>query len=473
MKNIKLLYIVGLTALILSSCNDFLNVNPKSSLSEDQMFSSEMGFKQTLSGVYSQIAERSLYGDNLSMGFVSALAQNYNPAAHGFVFKETTALNYESSEVKERLDSIWSASYNAIAGLNNILDKIEKQKGLFTGTNYNLIKGEALGLRAYLHFDLLRLFAANPNLEMQALAIPYKKVLGPMSQKPELVGDFLNLVLADLMEAEGLLKGIDSFVQKDKSRRFKMNSIAVIALQARVNLYKGDKVNAKAAALAVVETDALSFVTNAEIATSSATKDRLFSNEQVFAVRVADIKDWTESGTSAYFRYTTSLSKTNLTRSDANFATLYETGGGGGTDYRFVYLLENDGTTKFPSKFWQTSSALDIVRLDHTVPLIRLSEMYYILAESSSNVAEGVGYLNKVRKHRGLAEFPNGSLDAVSLSNEIVKEYQKEFYAEGQLFFMYKRLNFPRMQFNSRLLNSSIYIMPIPDTETEFNPQYN
>lgn len=71
-----------------------------------------------------------------------------------------------------------------------------------------------------------------------------------------------------------------------------------------------------------------------------------------------------------------------------------------------------------------------------TVVLIRLSEMYYILAECAATPGEAAEFLNKVRNIRGVD--PVVCTEANRL-DEIEKEYRKEFYGEGQLFFFYKR----------------------------------
>lgn len=472
----KILLFILCSTLMLShmSCDSFLDVKPKSSMSEDDIFSSEVGYQQALTGVYASMSERSLYGDQLSMGFVSALAQNYVATAHGFVFKESTALNYTSSEVKAISEGIWSKSYNAIAGLNNILGHIDTKGAAFTGDNYALIKGEALGLRAYLHFELLRIYAPMIVAGVDTQAIPYLTVTGAGSQEPESVSSFIAKALKDLDESKQLLDKVDPLLKGDRNRRFQMNAIAVIGLRARINLYAGHKDKAYEDAQAVIKSGINHFVTNAEISATAGLRDRLFSREQLFSLRVLKMKDWVETGISAYFRYTTSLSSNNLTRTRANFQTLYETATGGSTDYRYVYLIENDGAVAYPSKFWQTWSGTNrIDRLDQTVPLLRFSEMYYIAAETAPTPAEGVELLNQVRKNRGLGDLNTAGATSVFLTNEITKEYQKEFYAEGQLFFYYKRLNFGRMQFSSRSLTASSYILPIPESETEFNSWYN
>jgi hypothetical protein len=60
--------------------------------------------------------------------------------------------------------------------------------------------------------------------------------------------------------------------------------------------------------------------------------------------------------------------------------------------------------------------------------------MYYIAAEAQTDKTLAFGYLNTVRKNRGLLDLP---LTAV-IATEIRNEYKREFYGEGQLFFYYK-----------------------------------
>lgn len=460
MKN-KLILIVclGLVVLVMG-CKKFLDVTPKSSISETELFSSEEGFEQALTGIYSQLASPVLYGDNLSLGFTSALGQNYNPANAFFILKETTALNFNSGEVVSISSAIWRNAYTAIAGVNNILGQIDSKKNMFRENNFNLIKGEALGLRAYLHFDLLRLYGENYETGAQKKAIPYRNSIGSAPKPPSTVAVVINQSLTDLAEAEELLKNADPIVNGDKVRKSYMNYMAVKGLEARIFLYKGDKEKAAAAADEVVNSNQFTFVTNAQISASGVNRDRLFNNELIFSLKVRNLSDWTETGL-GYFK-AAGDNRNDLTRTSAQLNTLYETGSGGSTDYRYVYLLENDGNQQFPSKYWGMQE----------VPLLRLSEMYYILAEAARTPEEGVNYLNMVRKNRGLSELSK-DLDANRVQNEITKEYQKEFLAEGQLFYYYKRLRTEKMQFNNKTLTDKSYVLPIPDLELEFNPNYD
>lgn len=464
MSNKILIALCLIVSALLPSCKKYLEVNPKSSLSEKQLFESEVGFQQALSGVYSQMASRDLFGDNLSMGFVSALAQNYAVSGSGVKFVETRALNYSSAEVIGITNKIWNTSYSAIAGANKIILNTEKNRAVLSDMNYALIRAEAIGLRAYLHFELLRMFGPEYTTGMNLKAIPYKTTVDQYAIVPSTTAQVLTLALADLTEAEALLKDKDPILSNSLGRQIKMNYYALKGLEARIRLYAGDKPAALRAAQIVVGSGKFPFVTTAAASASAGFRDRLYLTEQVFCIRVRDIKTWAED---EYFKANGSTSS-KLTRSQANFNTLYET-----TDFRLLYRIEQDRGTPFPSKFWQSYQydTMDSNRLDQYVPLIRLSEMYYILAEAAPSVVDGIGYLNMLKANRGLQALPL-DLSPAALTTEITKEYQKEFYAEGQLFFYYKRKKILRPQFMNTDLSLSKYVLPIPQTELEFNPNY-
>jgi hypothetical protein len=81
--------------------------------------------------------------------------------------------------------------------------------------------------------------------------------------------------------------------------------------------------------------------------------------------------------------------------------------------------------------------------------------------------AEGFNFLNRVRVNRGLLDF-EGAITAASLARELRREYEKEFFAEGQLFYFYKRrgiMLIPSAQSNADVVKASR--LPIPQRELE------
>lgn len=178
---ILLVLVVLITIGSMSSCSDWLDVKPKSQVKDGELFSSESGFKEALSGVYSLLVTESLYTKELRFGMSGVLAREwsyYTTVSSGYAGEER--YDYTVSATENRIEAIWEGLYNAITNTNVILEVIDGKKSVFNGVNYNIIKGEALALRAFCHFELLRYFgvswAVNPNQP----AIPYVKAYAPV-----------------------------------------------------------------------------------------------------------------------------------------------------------------------------------------------------------------------------------------------------------------------------------------------------
>jgi len=473
-KILNLIIAVSILGTTMTGCNKYLDISPKSTVSEDEMFDSEIGFRQALTGIYSTLASQNVYGDNLSMGFISALAQNYNTSGTSGLFVQTRNYDYTSAQVISYTGQIWNSCYNAIAGLNNILKYVEEKKNLLSEQSYREIKGESLGLRAFLHFELLRVFAPSYKTGANVKAIPYRISLDQYSQVPVTVTAIIDLTLQDLAQSAVLLKDIDPIFNGRLERRHWFNYYAVKGTQARVFLYKEDTASAYAAAKEVVDSGIFPFVAKTAVSAAPGTKDRLFKSELVFALKNRNIQTWAYD---KYFTFYGSFSD-RLSRPEADFKTLYEVNTIGEADIRWLNLFEDSQGYKFPSKYWQTSSStIDSLRLDQMVPVIRCSEMRYILAETAPTAEEALDQLNNVRLARTVPALVANStnLQRTVIQNEITKEYQKELYAEGQLFFYYKRLNFTDIPFKPsaiKIFDPKVYVLPIPNDELEFNPNY-
>ena len=111
--------------------------------------------------------------------------------------------------------------------------------------------------------------------------------------------------------------------------------------------------------------------------------------------------------------------------------------------------------------------------------MLRASEAYLIAVETAPTDQEKLDLFETFRNHRGLqgadniAELqPTGDLNTL-----LEKEWIKEFYGEGQLFYWYKRNGYTKMRSATDPTNSSpfyvssqsSYVLPIPDAETKYN----
>ena len=114
------------------------------------------GFEDAMFGVYGKLATSNLYGENLSWGLVDKLGQQFGYDNPQDVSYYLNRYQYTNQQARLMTDAVWSNMYNNIANVNNIIAHID---GISEAAQERkLIKGEAYGLRAFMHFDLARLY---------------------------------------------------------------------------------------------------------------------------------------------------------------------------------------------------------------------------------------------------------------------------------------------------------------------------
>lgn len=173
----------------------------------------------------------------------------------------------------------------------------------------------------------------------------------------------------------------------------------------------------------------------------------------------------------------------------------------------------NNNVTGFLNKKWVhpnirftgvgwTSNFNDMT--NYATPLMRLGELYLMAAECYAHIdggtAEGIKYLNKIRKRAGVPEWTEAKLGAAgkTLLDAVLEERFVELYYEGQRFHdirrycngkkylskhCYQGLDAYRYAPTLEQLNTVVqidqpfdwddrlYLMPIPDSEIYSNPQ--
>ena len=448
-------------------CNDWLDVSPKTEVKETDLFAKESGFKTALLGAYIELASPSLYGGNLTMGFMDVLAQYYSVTSEESTYMPMHLYDYEHADVKPIVTEIWSGLYGVIANLNNLLWNMDQRKDLFTGDNYNIIKGEALGLRAYLHFDLLRMYAPSYVLGKDALAIPYVNKVTNVPFPQLTVEQVANACISDLLEAEELLRetdpigpnfedysenytnsGMDNAEYDEdggflRYRRERMNYYAVTTTLARIYLYIEDNENAFDWAELAVNTGKCS------------------STSYIFSLYSDKLSDYSD------YYFNPNLEKEEQLIIEVNKKdTIYETDKYGSIDSRLKewFNYYPNSSTEFVSKYMKSSDGSTPVN----IALIRGCEAYYIAAEAASNIEDAYERLNRVRQAFGISATYDLQAGVEDLNKELFAEYQKSFVAEGQLFYYMKRKNFSQISGVSGVTFPALYTFPIPDTEIEF-----
>lgn len=464
------------------SCDSWLEVKPYDKISEGELQKSEEGYQKMLNGIYIDLNSDALYGQSLSVEMIEVMGGAYAIGTDNSVwgnYKDLSNYQYGTEYWRNRLDQTWNKAYALILNCNKILENIDQNQDLFTGGNYYAVKGEALALRAMLHFDMLRLFGPVYAKDSDKKAIPY---YNKQTNSPEPIltaKEVAEKVVADLEEARILLAndpvktegtlmsgsqdGTSNFM---RYRALRLNYYAVEALLARVNLYMGNKTEAFKYATDVIKTadqGIFPFVDKSLVIGSPADPDRIFSSEVLFAL--------TNTSRSKIHKnfYDPSRLPNYVFRMDDNLMSniVYDgaaTTGGYQDDYRYRANWIATGSNRY---FYKYSDMVANGSIQNTmIPMIRLGEMFLIAAESQSdNLANGVQYVNALRRNRGVANLQ-------TLTPDLLKyEYIRELYGEGQLFYLYKRLNSDIITSSNANKNPKasdlIFVVPLPDSETE------
>lgn len=481
MKKIIYTMIIACTTLF-ASCDSWLEVKPYDQIAEGELQKSEEGYQKMLNGIYIDLNSDALYGQTLSVEMIEVMGGAYTIGTDNSVwgnYKDLSSYKYNTEYWRNRLDQTWNKAYALILNCNKILETIDGNKNLFTDGSYYIIKGEALALRAMLHFDMLRLFGPVYSKDSDKKAIPYytkqtnspEPILTAQEVMEKITTDYedaLNYLANDPVKTGGTMMsstedGSSNFL---RYRALRLNYYAVEALMARAYLYMGNKTEAFKYATDVIKTadqNIFPFVDKNLVIGSPADPDRIFSSEVLFALTN------TSRGTIHKNFFDPSRLPNYVFRMDDSMMSNLVYGGAATTggyqdDYRYRACWMATGSNRY---FYKYSDMVANGSIQNTmIPMVRLGEMFLIAAESQSgDLKAGVQYVNALRRNRGVASL-------TTLTPDLLKyEYIRELYGEGQLFFLYKRLNSDIITSATSSKNPKasdlIFVVPLPDTETE------
>jgi hypothetical protein len=494
----KYLIITIITALLtFNSCSDWLDVNPRSEIKETVLLLSESGYKNALNGAYIMMAQSDLYGKNTTMYLPEILSRTWTiPATNTDVMYQLANFDYASSKVESLISTVWLNYFKVIAQLNNILKNFENTDISFSYNNDKFVKGEALGLRAFLHLDILRYFGPVPdeNVNSSELAIPY---VTEMTKDPDKLvsisySEVLSNIEKDLNEAERLLEIDPIKVHPNTNlnrperkqiypelpddtwhyyRQVRFNYYAVLATKARFYHWTGKKELAVTYAKKVIEavntdnTPKFPLVTEATYSIQPNDGALTMFNEQIFGIHNPDL----QSIVNPLFASSTST----LTQTLAYLRTAFET------------TINANDVRYGTNRYWETRTysgsrtinhyrkytGNDLVPTANQAPLIRMAEMYFIVIENVSP-AEALPYFSTFRIARAL----DASIEAPSMADEttvlsrLEKEYRKDFLGEGQMFFFYKKHKYERFTWPANFTLPAIesYVIPKPKGQISF-----
>lgn len=461
-------YIIAicLGAGLLTSCDNFLDITPDGQVKRDEMLETTEGIEDALYGVYAQMRQSDLYGMALSIYGIEVMAQNLDCFGSNYA-ENLGKYNWEYSDVLNWSESVWTTMYNNISNTNSVLQAPKVANA--TQFPYTFYKGEALALRAFMHFDLLRLYAPQYTLDTSAMGIPYQTTFSLHTPDFESMSANYEHIINDLLEAEKLLADEDKHVDEiafTTDRQIHLNLYAVQAELARVYLTMGNKQKAQEYASKVIESSPYTLKEKTEVLNDVA--GILSKKECIFGIYYSgfykDVNGLLQQQQSYYsldprddFMDTYNTEADGLDYRQTAYFTSVETGGE--LHYRLskftdVYELNN----------MSASRPTDLIL---GVNLIRLPEMYYIMAECllDSDNKKAAEYYDAMRQHRGLEPLVANRSLTIDLIN---LERYKEYFGEGVMFFNNKRQNLPLTSADGKTsypASNNIYVIPIPDSE--------
>ncbi len=470
--------------LVLTSCSDWFDVqSDNTSVNDKKFFEDENSFYNALTDIYTQLRQPVLYGENLSVGMLEFMGQNFVPVDE--ITRAYSDFDYVAIEREGTLSAIWKEMYRAISSTNKLIKEIENTDVVFYNQGQKeIITGEAYALRGTLHFELLRLFHPSFSENPDYAALPYMTDFGTAVGAPLSTTELLARITKDLKHAAELLKLYDPILKgisllpvkpgeiDSRLRTFEMNYYAVTAMLARVALYEGKYSEAFQYAdetfnhIRDIETRNQVFY---YFTPGKYGADFSFSREHIFGI--ASPPDGLTAVAENMFEERKIKTRAGLKEIFSMAADIR---------YRAWFNSGENNDYVMSGKYSKESLLIDYNKttngetasLPVRIPFIKLGEVALIAAEclnETGNTVKAVQWLIDLESSKGATYVTDRrqekELDKEDMRKAIDEEYAREFWGEGQIFFYHKRLGHKQISAfdGSRIeMDTEKYTLPVP-----------
>jgi len=233
----------GVGGGLISSCNDYLDVEAPSAYTEEFVFSMKSEAQRALYGVYAQALSGDLYGNQYQRTFilnsdVDMQISSSNAHAHN------SYARFDCDDQGGDIYKFWTAAYNLIEYCNRFIASAETADIRFvtdvngeyeTDANGNRVLdsdvmqwiGEAKCLRAMAYHDLVVMFGDVP-LVLEPASTHGADYVPPVTDREVIQ----NTIIADLQKAAPYMGSTTSLTVERCSKEFAQALIARIALTA-------------------------------------------------------------------------------------------------------------------------------------------------------------------------------------------------------------------------------------------------
>lgn len=440
----KLHYIIILFFIILSSCKKVIDLYPESNLNTGTFYSNNDEVKAGLTGCYNSL-QRPIYRE---WQFTELRSDNSYMGSTG----STNSFNRDLSDLDEFIPATtnnaiyqyWLDTYYSIRSCNIVLQKLgvnyDPASGTISLSNINIpisdvnrkqFAGEALFIRAYHYFNLVRLYGG---------VFLVHTPISPLESKTmnrSSVADIYKLIVADLSTASTYMNSL-KFSQIPATDKGRATSWAAKALLGKVYLTQNKKTEAIAQLQDVVTNSGYGLQPTYAGIFSTATE---LTNEIIFAISFKSGGFGLGSsfgndfgplgsvgvinGSPRGWNTPTSSIDTSFmnTPSDTRYAVniaKYRPGVPGQEviyvkKYLFPVIITDDGESDWP--------------------IIRYADVLLMLAEAQGNTATSVGYISQVRVRAGLGAISGAFATVGAFEKELTDQRRAEFAFENHRWY--------------------------------------
>ncbi|WP_454801208.1 RagB/SusD family nutrient uptake outer membrane protein [Mucilaginibacter phyllosphaerae] len=431
----KIFTFITLTVLAASSCKN-LNVLPSDAISTGTIVTTSDGLTNALNGAYALLKDHIEFNGTVDQNNMY-LRQFYHLsdfASDDIVCGQVTtdplyySFSLGHSPAQGNTRYYWYVSYKIITGVNTVIDAVEKSGK--TDATTNQLLGECYFLRAFCHFNLVRLFAKPYSVDPNAPGIILRTNLtDPAKKARSTVKEVYDAVLADAEKAATLMtqpRGVQ-YASQD----------AAWSLLARVNLYKEDNAKAIEYADKVIKPGKYTLSTKATYPTLFA--NAATSPETIFCIAFTQVDDYGKFGSIASMIYSDGNSGWGEEYASSSLRAAMAAHP---EDVRWSYIVPlKDGNGNVQKKNGIEIYYISKFSFQGGLPnlsspiMFRLAELYLIRAEAEAKMGATTAALddvNMIRKNRGLeasliTTVPGGS----TLLDVVLNEKRIEMAFEG------------------------------------------
>lgn len=516
MKTLKYLTAGLLLVISTAACNKIIDIDPISNIGVDAFYRNYEETRAALTGSYNGLQKpleyewmlTDLRTDNSKQGVANS------SAAINFEFNELDM--YTLNSAHDKVYQYWLVTYKNIRSINYVLKSLgvtyaSGQTTVGEGTakmsqqQKNQLAGEALFLRAYHYFNLVRLYGDVFLITEPVDPEQSKKI----TRTP--LADCYQFIAADLMAAKDLLSQMP-YAASTNSEAGRATSWAAKALLAKVYL----TTNRASSALPLLD-DVISNSGHGLLPSFSDvfSINNEMNKEILFAVRFKAGGFGLGNLMANSFAPTSSGSAiVNGDGSGYNFPTndldvTYKTPATGSADARKAVTMAKYSSKLYVKKF--ISPVLVKFDAENDFPVLRFSDVLLMKAEALGFGTIGVDLINEVRTRAGATDYvsgdfntgfykypTDGSANAITTQAQfltaLLNERRLEFAFENQRFFDLVRTgqaitvikNHYALEFDSHYkayrpaitlaelqsnLTAEKLLLPIPQRELDANDQ--